>query len=187
MDSKTIKQLCTENLILADYFCGIERWDALLKTSLRLVKKGSFIFINYENSHWFLVQKLNKNGVALFDSFGGKYLPSRRILCKYFRKIMNSVSPIKIFYIIPKNKKIQKNTSLTCGEHCIIFAMESCSVLIKSGNVDKGYYKKILIKSEKLNENPDIFVWRMVYEELKLIKKPNLANVLIWYDKFLEK
>ena len=61
MDENTIREICSHSVLLSDYFCGIICWRNAETSSILMHKIGSFIIINYENSHWFAIQKTGKN------------------------------------------------------------------------------------------------------------------------------
>ena len=185
MDENTIREICSHSVLLSDYFCGIICWRNAETSSILMHKIGSFIIINYENSHWFAIQKIGKNKILIFDSFGGKYIPSKNDLKN---ASINLFSPrpkwINAEFVVSKSNILQSINSLLCGEHVINFLLYSCKSMKKFNRIKSNYASKLIQTSKKLHISCDMYVWNRIYNILHLAPKPNLAEVCEWYGMF---
>ena len=67
MDSAQINTLCSSNVILRSFYLGVIRWENLKNTEIRFENIGEFIWINFLNSHWIVIQKMSDKKLAPFD------------------------------------------------------------------------------------------------------------------------
>ena len=185
MDENTIQEICCNNEILSHYFAGIVAWSDIESSDISLHKLGSFVIINFENSHWFAIQKIGEDKALIFDSFGGGCIPSKNDLRN---ASINLFSPhpkrLTLDFVVSKSNVLQKSNSLSCGEHVINFLLYSCKSLKCFNQIEKNYASKLIKVSKKLNISCDMYVWNKIYNILHLAPKPNLAEVCEWYGIF---
>ena len=187
MDENTIREICSRNALLSYYFCGIIPWRNVETTTTLMHKIGPFIIINFENSHWFAVQEIEKNKALVFDSFGGKCIPLASILKESLRRLFSSnFKSIELEFVVSKSFILQKLDSLTFEEHVINFLLYSCKSMKKMKQIKNNYAFKLIKICSKLNVSCDMYVWNKIYNILHLAPKPSLSAVCGWYGNIIQ-
>ena len=187
MDEKTLRNICSNNELLSEYFAGIETWRNIPASNIQLHKIGSFVIINFENSHWFAIQKIKWNKMLIFDSFGGEFIPSKKSLAKASSHLSSPhAKSISLDFVVSKSRSLQTINALTCGEHVINFLLYSCKMMKKLGQIKNNYASKLLQLVKKLKISSDIYVWNEIYNIMQLAPKPNLNKVCGWYENIMK-
>ena len=81
--------------------------------------------------------------------------------------------------------KLQAASSLTCGEHSIVF-LYCCSRFLKDVGDLRGinYCKTLIAAAESLGDTPDQLVTDFVYSGgIFDVAKPKLSDVDAWLDR----
>ena len=190
-NTKWVKKLLKKSVPIMSYFHiifrGIETWKGIKNKNIRLHRLGSFVIINFENSHWFAVQKIEKNKALVFDSFGGKCIPLASILKESLRRLFSSnFKSIELEFVVSKSFILQKLDSLTFEEHVINFLLYSCKSMKKMKQIKNNYAFKLIKICSKLNVSCDMYVWNKIYNILHLAPKPSLSAVCGWYGNIIQ-
>ena len=127
----------------------------------------------YAGQHWFAI--LYAAGIwYLFDS--SELSPEEN-----HQRIVNKLK----CNVSMQVGKLQAASSLTCGEHSIVF-LYCCSRLLKDVGNLRGinYCKTLIAAAESLGDTPDQLVTNFVYSGgIFDVAKPKLSDVDAWLDR----
>ena len=141
-------------------------------------RKRDFIIVNVQNAHWMVLMWADSKTVLLFDTLSGKLTFEKPVMKQLIMTCF--IDTERLIFQYGENK-LQKNSSLTCGEHAAYFILYQNIFCIENGFLDLDYVSNIEKYCMDHNLDTDEFVWLEIYNKLKLDYPPDLRQVLNWY------
>jgi hypothetical protein len=173
MDGQTIASICKKVDVLIDNFIGLYTFQELLHEKIQITP-GDYLIVNIENTHWIALLCVGQKEMFVFDSLG-------IINQDNFRKmIFFSFDIVKVTFLGTSAKRVQNMDSLVCGEHAINFLIYEKIYYLQNKKYDMHYVERLIKYCKKIDLQPDVFVWILIYKKLRLASLPDLHEILLW-------